>query len=182
MNQKSNLIIPDADVVIHLVKMSVWDRFLDLNQVYLSKTVLEQEVQFCETDSYHLQSKEYIDLSKDVNTGRIHMVSLAVTDILPLQSEFSKMKAPQIELGEIETIAAVYLEYEPGLRACLIERAAITCAVLAGLEEKCLSVEVALSKCGLSRTLPQPLTEKRFRSIVSQAKVTRVQYLNTSHK
>lgn len=177
MNQKSNLIIPDADVVIHLLKLRIWNKFLDLNSVFLAKTVIDEEVFFYESHNNVLKSKEYVDLSKDASTGRLTVVSLDAKVIQPMSTELRKRKAPEIELGETETIAAVYLEYEKNLNVCLIDRAAITCAVLLGIKERCLSVETALSRCGLGRPLPEPLTDKRFQAIVNQADIARVHSL-----
>jgi len=178
MNRKSNLIIPDADVVIHLFELDIWVKFLALNQVFLAQTVVDDEVSFYRTGPYDLKSKEYIDLSEDVSTGRLTVVSLDAKDIQPMLTELERMHAPLIDPGETETIAASYLNYPDDLQVCLVDAAAIKCAVMLDLRHKCVSVERALTNCGLGRQLPKELSDKRFHEIVKQAELQKVYCFN----
>ncbi len=172
MKGKPHLIIPDADVVIDLHALGLWDSFVEKNGVYLADTV-RREAHF-----YTAGGKQFpIDLTDDIDSGKVTIIALNASDKYPLLQEAQKMGARGgIDPGEEETLAAVFTTY-PELTLCFKDEGAIVWAVLVGLKDKCISVEHALQQCGLGRKLVSGLSEERFQRIVKAAELERVQKL-----
>ncbi|MCK4607304.1 MAG: hypothetical protein KAU35_08425 [candidate division Zixibacteria bacterium] len=184
MNGKPHLIIPDADVVIDLHALGLWDSFVEKNNVYLADTVVGEarfypvgRMQFSSDPNNTYIPKNPVDLTDDIDSGKITIIALNASDMIPLLQEAQKMGAhDRIHPGEEETLAAVFTTH-PELTLCFKDRGAVECAVLVGLKDKCISVECALQQCGLGRKLAYGLSEKRFRRIVKAAEQERVQKL-----
>lgn len=184
MNAKRPLIITDADVVIDLHSLGVWDRFVDSYHVHLAQTVVEEagfypksKMRFSSSPDDVYVANENIDLSEDIKSERITVLDLDAKDMIPLQNEAEKMGVREaIHSGEEETLAAVYHTHTQ-LTACLIDEGAIRCAVMVDLADKCISVEKALQQCGLGRNVSDRLSDSRFQRIVKHAEQERVQKL-----
>lgn len=184
MISRPHLIIPDADVIIDLHEMGIWDRFVDVYDIYLSGIVAEEAHSYVKSeirlsdDPDDIKQEVYETTLDDfIAKGKITVIDLDASDMVPMTAEAHKMNVlDKIHDGEKETLAAVFSTH-PQLVMCFKDRGAIECAVLVGLKEKCISVEKALDYCGLGRTLEYGLTEERFQKIVKHAEQERVQKL-----
>ncbi len=167
---KSRLIIPDADVIIRLCELGVWDKFIAVNSVFVAQTVVDEAHFHTDADGRILP----INLTHLAEQGKIQLVDVGMTDLIGVHEEAKKMRAPLIHDGERDTLAAVLSEQTPELTACLIDEEAITCAVLIGLKESCISVESALRNCGLPQGhLHRSMADTRFDKIVGKAEIER---------
>ncbi|MCK4460326.1 MAG: hypothetical protein KAW46_00895 [candidate division Zixibacteria bacterium] len=185
MTPKPRLIIPDTDVIVHLHELGIWDAFITHYSVHVPKYIVDQEanyftacsVEFSKDKNDALRSTKKINLVEDIDASKISQIDLNASDKIPLLKEANNMGAMDgLDRGEEEVLAAVFPS-DSEFIACLIDRAAIRCAVLVGLKDKCISVDTALKNCGLGRSLPVALSEMRFQKIVKQAKQERVQKL-----
>jgi hypothetical protein len=173
------LIIPDADVVIHLHELGIWDNFVRQNSVHLSALVVE-EAHFYKQGAGESTRMFEIDLRAAISDGSITIINIDVSALSPMYEEAQKLQIDQsIDAGETETIAAAY-SVRTDLTLCLIDCGAIRYATLIGLAPRCISVEEALNSCGLGRGVRYNLSNKRFKSIVKAAEQERVQLLADS--
>jgi hypothetical protein len=76
--KKFRLLLLDANVVIVLCKLGLWDRVLEKCAVLLARTVLEVEAQFYEDED---GEKIYLDLREDVNKGRVQVVDVPLAQV-----------------------------------------------------------------------------------------------------
>jgi hypothetical protein len=82
------LLLLDANVVIRLFEIGLWNQVLDRCEVFLSRTVIEQEVRF-----YHGKAQDsIIDLSASsrrsgFTTGRLRTASLIFRNCSDVSTE-----------------------------------------------------------------------------------------------
>ena len=103
------LLLLDANVVIHLFRLGIWERVVEACGVHLARTVVEVEAQFYETDD---DEKRYFDVGTFVRTG-----SIAVFDILPSQltdfrRRFDATYFERLDPGETESLAYLLAQTE----------------------------------------------------------------------
>jgi hypothetical protein len=184
MTPKPRLIIPDTDVIIDLHKLGVWDAFVKAYQVHIAEYVLTDEALFyvakrtrlsSEPEDYY-EEKRPIDLSNEIESGEVIIVDPSASEMYRIEAEAKRFAAPDIDDGEKHTIAVVQSD-NSGLVACLKDKAAIEYAGLIGLAERCISIEAALSKCGLTKHLSGSQTDEVFKRIMTTAMSKRVMNL-----
>lgn len=181
MTPKPHLIIPDADVIIDLHSLGVWEAFIEAYQVHIAEYVLTNEVLFyvakrtrySDDEEDYYEEKCPIDLSAEIASGRVITIDPSASELYGIEAKAKRFGAPDIDEGEKHTIAAVHAD-ESGLCVCLKDRAAIEYAGLIGLAERCISVEVALNNCGLTKQLSGTQKDEVFKRIIAEAKSKRV--------
>ena len=168
------LVIPDADVIIHLLEFGLWETIISQFRVQVPTTVAKKEVTHY-SPQHDPSSKKYIDLTTET---RIEMIDPGVDDLTTTKSQIDRFSTTrEIHDGEFYCISAVYTDPSSESLLCLKDAAAIYVSVLIGLKERLLSIEALLQKCSLKIPLPYPLSEKRFSKIVQEAEAERIQKL-----
>lgn len=155
--KKLRCLLLDANIVFQLFESHLWDEFVNRCEVILSETVKEHEVKY-----YHGARRDYrIDLSADVESGRIRQVHVEIEDLNRFRERFSPVYLEQLDPGEAESLAYLCQSQEPCL---LCSSDAIVFRVLGLLNrvEQGLSLEEILAQIGLGRALPYQFT-KSFR-------------------
>lgn len=170
----SNSLLPDADVIIRLHELGVWNKFKKVHNVLICDAV-EKETMFYDLPD---GSRIYVRFDQDIREGNIHRATPPSTsDLVELHSRLTKMNASGIDPGETELLAVLLAD--PSITAaCLIDRAAIRAAVLIGLKVRCISVEMALANIRLATKMPSDLTEEQFQNHVSRAETERIQKID----
>ena len=174
MSGTPRLLIADADVIIRLHELELWEKVVEHYKVCVAKTVAEKEVKYYDRRIGGILDRRSINLTLD---PRIEIVEPEATSLMIFQNKLDVLDRKSIEIGELETLAATLERLDDGVQACLIDEFAIKCAVLAGLGERCISVETALAHCGGATKLPFALSNARFGRIVQEAKTRRIQNL-----
>lgn len=156
--KKFRLLLLDANVVIYLFEIGLWDELVERCEVLLSRIVAEREAQFFEKDD---GEKVYFDLQSYIADNRVTVIDASVADIKAFRDLFDPVYLPRLDDGESESLA--YLIKSPD--KCLICSAdAIVFRVLALLNriEQGLSLEEILGEIGLNRSVPWGFS-KQFR-------------------
>ena len=156
--KKFRLLLLDANVVIYLFEIGLWDKLIERCDVLLSRIVAEREAQFFEKDD---GEKVYFDLRPYIADNRVTVIDASVGDVKAFRDLFDPVYLSRLDDGESESLA--YLSKSP--EKCLICSAdAIVFRVLALLDriEQGLSLEEILGSIGLGRSLPWEFS-KQFR-------------------
>ena len=82
--KKLRSLLLDANVVIKLFELGVWDCVVENCEILLSRTVAETEVEFYEKD----ELQERIDLSRYVNQNLITIVDVKMSDVINFRNLF----------------------------------------------------------------------------------------------
>jgi hypothetical protein len=139
----------DANVIIHLFKMGVWDRFVGACDVYVSETVIG-EAHFYEDDS---GGRHDFDLGGYVKTGSMKSFSVAPVEVKEFVDSFDPSYIEKLDAGEAESLAYLVKAHVEHL---ICSADAIVYRVLGNLDRghQGASLEEVLAKVGLGRSLP----------------------------
>jgi len=164
-----NSLLLDADVIIDANRLGFWHNLLLKNKIYVASTVLRNEALF------YFDSKKQrrdIHLLQLVQKGKVIEVSATVSQQESLISKFDRMFTPRLDPGEIESLSI--LKKSSDLLFCTFDTAAIIALGLLGISHRGISLEKALTQCGLNRNLKYKYSEKRFKSILKRARQMRI--------
>jgi hypothetical protein len=156
--KKFNLLLLDANVVIYLFKLGIWQQVIERCDVHLARTIVESEAQFYETDDGH---REYFNFQKHISNREITVFDVIPSDLNTLRNSFDPGYFEKLDPGETESLAYLLNLDEKGW-ICSADK--IVFRVLGNLykEDYGISLEELLQAVGLGRPLPQQFT-KMFR-------------------
>jgi len=156
--KKFKLLLLDANVVIHLFRLGVWQRVIELCDVHLARTIVESEAQFYETDD---GERQYFDLRPHVNTGEVAVFDVTPSDLAAFRGSFDPSYFEKLDPGETESLAYLLNLKETGW-ICSADK--IVFRVLGNhySGQYGISLEEVLQAVGLGRKLPRQFT-KTFR-------------------
>jgi len=159
------LLLLDADVIIDLHTLDLFEKILKTYDVYVTRTVLG-EAQYFRKAGY----QEKIGIA-----GKVTIIDVAPEDLNLVRIE-AKEARRGIDAGELEAIA--YLNTaEEDLMFCTCDKAAITLVSYMGLEERSASVEKIVKSVGHHKKnlFPRHL-DKMFKECVKEGKALRIQF------
>jgi hypothetical protein len=150
-------LVLDANIVIQLFELGLWDGVVERCDLILAETVAEEADFFVDSKGV----EHAIDLRPDVDAGRIRVTALALAEITAFRSRFDPLYVQKLDEGETESLAYCLLEGDPH-RLCSSD--AIVFKVLSVLDrsQQGVSLEEVLHAIGLSRPLLRQFT-KSFR-------------------
>ena len=155
---KLKLLILDANVVIYLHQIGLWQAVLERCEVYLSSIVIDDEVQHYEGTEYD----EVIDLSPDIAAGRVQRFDVPVAEVKIFRGQFDPAYRGELDPGEEESLAYMLQATESFV---ISSGDAIVYRILGNVSrgDSGLSLEEILQKIGIGRSgLPWQYT-KTFR-------------------
>ena len=160
MMERSRLILLDANVVIHLCGIGLWERVIEQCEVHLARTVVQKEVL-----SHNIKPYE--------RDGRVHVFDVPASDAVQLRSRFDRGYFDRLDDGETESLVYL-LKHQGDFR--LSSADAIVFRVLANLQlvESGVSLEELLREIGLSRGLSWQFTEAFRRKYSTQGTEERI--------
>ena len=160
------LLLLDADVVIDLHTIGLFDRIIRNYAVHVTKTVLKEAV-------YFKRSGERIKI--DIRDRVTVMEDISLDYLRTVQGEAKEARLA-IDPGELESIACLIREDETGLILCTCDQAAIRLLSFMNLEQRSLSLEKALRTSGYHKKNLYPRhLEETFKTCIQEGKVLRIQ-------
>ena len=155
--KKFKLLLLDANIVIHLFRIGIWDRVVEQCDVHLARTVLNEAHFFLDDQGQRCD----FDLSPYAQAGSISVFDLEPSDLSAFRNQFDAIYIEQLDDGETESLA--YLLNSPqDFRICSAD--AIVFRVLGALHrrDQGISLEEVLQQIGSGRPLSRQFT-KAFR-------------------
>ena len=154
--KKFRLLLLDTNVVMELFRQGIWPQFIDLCDVHLSRTVVEQEAQFYEDDE---GEKHYFDLQQDVASGKVAVFDVIPSRVQAFASQFDSTYLERLDPGEAESLAYLMGSSDP----CLIcSSDSIVYRILGNTQksDRGLSLAEILEQVGLGRQLSLQFTKE----------------------
>ena len=145
--KKFRLLLLDANVVIELFKLGIWEKLIDVCDIHLSKIIVEQEAHFYLDDD---KERQNFDLKPYVESGQVTAFEVPISQITSFCSHFDPTYFERLDPGEAESLAYLVNSKE----TCLISSAdSIVFRVLGnlGLGEQGISLQEILQKIGLEQ-------------------------------
>ena len=160
------LLLLDADVLIDLHSLGLFQRICKSYHVHLTRKVLE------EAPFYKKQgAKHKIDISADVTI----IESIGIESLGKVQNEAKEARLG-IDPGESASIAYIG-ETDKEITFCTCDKAAIKLISYMNLEERSISVENALRNAGYrEKNLYPRHLEKSFKECIKEGKALRIQF------
>jgi hypothetical protein len=155
--KKFSLLLLDTNVVIELFAFDLWDRFIEVCDVHLARTVVN-ESKFWEDD---LEQRYPINLAPYEQDGRITVHDADVSELSALTDQFGPTILEKLDPGESESLAILCNSKEQFL---ISSSDRIAYRVLGALlrSEQGISLEEIMQSIGLTKKL-KPQFGKAFR-------------------
>jgi hypothetical protein len=151
------LLILDANEVIYLHETGLWQPVLARCEVYLARTIAEDEAKFYRGS----EANEIIDLSEDITQGRVRVFERTITELKEFTDLFDPVYVEALDPGEAESLAYLVQSKDTLL---ISSGDAIVFRVLGllGRSDQGISLEEILQRVGLGRAVAKQYT-KQFR-------------------
>jgi hypothetical protein len=152
--KKTRLLLLDANVVIELHRLGLWNPVLERCEVILARTVIDES-------RYYAGEKEDVAIDWGPDLPRIRIVDLEVSEIQRFRDRFSPLYLEKLDAGETESLAYLTSTDEP----CLIcSSDAVVYRVLGALKRSAqgISLEEVLEQVGLTK-MPHAQYTRAFR-------------------
>jgi len=155
----------DADVIIKLLELSVFDSLAKQHKLHVASTVID-EVKFYKKNN----QKILVDFRQVyVASGRVVEVTASVSDMQQVLLKLPPIKRDAIHPGEIETLSI--LVRDDSLILCTFDAAAIRAVPFLDARDRAISAERLLQTSGLTLSpghkLDPRLSEEYFQSNLS---------------
>ena len=156
----------DADVIIKLLEIDVFDKLVGMHSLHVASTVVD-EVKYYRRAGQKFQvnfRQQYIE------SGQIAENTATPQKMLEILSRLPPLRQQGIHAGEIESLA-VLLEQED-LTLCTFDAAAIRSLPFLNATDRAVSAECLLQNSGLTLSpghkLDPRLSEEYFKSNIEQ--------------
>lgn len=163
----------DADVIIKLLELDVFDRLADQHEVHVASTVID-EVKYFRRDGRKVQ----VDFrSTYVDSGRAVEDSATVEQMQEVVGRLPVLKQQVIHAGELESLSV--LVNREDLTLCTFDAAAIRTLPFLDASDRSVSAERLLQSSGLKLSpghkLDPRLTEEYFRNNLEHGQLEFIQ-------
>jgi len=149
--KKFRLLLLDANVVIELFRLGIWDKLVDLCEIHLARTVAEREAHFFLDEN---DERSDFDLSPYVEARKICVFDVTLSDLTAFLDRFHPVYFDKLDPGETESLTFL-LNSDEDYRLCSGDK--IVFRVLGSLSrgDQGISLEEILHQVGLGRSLRQ---------------------------
>ena len=160
---KFRLLLLDANVVIYLYELGIWDSFISQCQVTLTQTVVDESDYWIDESGV----RHAIDLQADIQKGKINCIEVSLEILNDFLKKYGPVYLERMDPGEAESLAFLFHNEDEWLFTSGDE---IVFKVLGaeGRFEQGISLEEILQKIGLSRSGLRVQFTKQFRLNVTK--------------
>lgn len=158
----------DADVVIKLLELGIFDRLVGSHEVHVTPTVVEELKYF-----YRDGEKVFVDIrQKYLANGQVKEPSASADEVKNILLRLPPLKRQVIHAGELESLAVLVRDTD--LILCTFDSVAIRSLPFLGVDERAISAERLLQVSGLTLSpahkLDPRLSEVYFRNNLEQGR------------
>jgi hypothetical protein len=151
-----NIVSLDADVIIDLHRLNLWESLTKNNKILVSSIVVCREV-------YHYDDaagkRHVIDLSKEAGKS-FFKISATIEQLSTITKEFEGLFEIDLHAGEKEALAI--LTTKKDMLFCTCDKAAMRALGFLGISHKGISFEKLLSRSGIKKKLEIKHSERQF--------------------
>ena len=161
--KKFKLLLLDANVVIILFKLGIWENAIELCDIHLSRTIAEVEAHFYLDDAGERQD---FDVMAYARAGKISVFDIAPSELDTFRAQFDPVYFEKLDPGETESLAYL-LKQGDDCRICSADK--IVYRILGNIRRgnAGVSLEEVLHQTGLGRKLDWQFS-KAFREQATQ--------------
>lgn len=155
MTKKFSLLLLDADIVISLFKLGIWDQVIERCDIHLAKTV-EKEAHFYEDER---GQRHDFSLEEYSRQGRITVYDMSISELKAFLDLFDTTYLDKLDPGETESLVFL-ISNSPECKLASADK--IVYRILGNIDrsDQGISLEEILEQIGLGCELPYPLSRK----------------------
>jgi len=172
--------ILDADIVIDLLELGIFDKLVEKHEIFTSSIVATVEIKYF----YKNGVKTSIDFQSEyVKKGKVKIKEATLDEISNIKLLLPDLHRESIDLGELESMAI--LIKDTSLSFCCCDAAAIRALPFLNCSERALSLESLLKTSGLSaskKTLKDRHTDKYFSNNLNIGKKLKIEHFVVKNK
>lgn len=157
------LLLLDANVVIYLFKLGLWNEIIDLCDVHLAATVVDE----CDFYKDELGDFRRIDLNPYLEKGVITKFEVPLEKIIAFRAEFNEKYKCDLDDGETESLT-FFLESKDEYTICSADHIVFQLLGSHFRSEQGISLEELLGKLGKTKKVDYQFT-KDFREKCSRS-------------
>lgn len=153
--KKLNLLLFDANIVIYLFKLGIWDKVIALCDVHLSETVVDEARFYDDASGF----EKTIDLGAEIESGGIKTFGLETSKLAAFRHQFDPLYFERLDPGELESLVFLSDAEEEYL---LCSADSIVFKVLGNLRlsHQGISLEEVLQRIGIGRNIEYQYSKK----------------------
>ena len=163
MVKKFSLLLLDANTVIKLFQLDLWDKLVESCDVHLSRTIVTTEAHFFEDEQGERQD---FDLSSYEASDCITVFDVTLDQDRQLTRHFDAPYLERFDPGEREALAHLVTSNEPYI-ICSADSIVFKVLGFLNRAEQGISLEEILQQTGFGREMPWQFT-KAFRERYTQ--------------
>ena len=163
MAKKFRLLLLDANIVIELFKIGLWDQLLELCEIHLSHTIVTTEAHFFQNDQ---GERHDFDLAVYEASGAVTVFDVSLAQDAELTKHFDPSYLERFDPGEREALAHLVTSADPYI-ICSADSIVFKVLGYLSLAEHGVSLEEILQQTGFGRSMPWQFS-KAFREKYTQ--------------
>ena len=167
----------DADVVIRLFELGIWDKLVAGTRITLTEEVFDQAQHYDEPET---MARKYINLQPYLDESKIDVLGCEAVEVAQVRARCCKFA--ELHPGGLESLAILNRAGTDAL-FCTADRGAIRAAVMLDLTENMVSLEELLRRVNLQRSFADradwQFSEQGFQRAVKLASLDKVQGFGT---
>lgn len=148
---KQLCILADADVIIELHSLGIWDQFTIQCKVVTTDYIQQNEAKYFKSNRGNFTVA--IDLSSYIQNGQISTLSANASDLVPIYETFNTLFLDTLDQGEIEAIALIIAGKNQNAILCSGDGPAIQAMAMIGKSAAVISLQKVLEKTGFTRSV-----------------------------
>ena len=157
--KRLKFLLLDADVVIKIFELGLWDQIIEHCDIHISRTIIENEALYYKSGEIH----ERINLTPHKENKIITEVDIQLSELNDFRNKFGLNYLDRLHSGETESLAYLNTKDEPFL-LCSADKIVFRVLPQLNRAEQGISLEEVLQQVGLGRSLEKHFT-KAYREI-----------------
>jgi hypothetical protein len=163
------LVMLDANVIIKLHELELWDKAVASIDIHLAQTVVDEAHFWIDATG----EKQEIDLHSDIEANRITVFEMDAVELASFLGRFDAVYRPEIDPGELESIAWMEKSHEEYLFSSA-DLAVYRVLGLLGRGEQGISLEELLQRIGKTKQLEPRFSKAVRENFTKQGKQDKV--------
>jgi len=168
---KPPLVLLDANIVIEVHELNVWQPLITSFDVAVPSVVVRQEAKYFVVRGQH----NSIKLSSYIAQGEITELQAGIAEIADLMDQFDPLFSESIDPGEQEALALMLANRCPDHRFCSADARPLQALAMLDMSDRGVSLEELLKRMGRSQKLEDHFTQAYLDRQIKEGQRRRIQ-------
>lgn len=168
---KPRCVLLDANIVIEAHTLGIWAELKNRYELVLPSVVVINEAKYFRSSK---RGSKSIRLGEQITRGEVLQMTALAEEYAELYTIFASWFLQSLDPGETEALALLQAQKTPESFFCTGDALAIKALAMLGLSHQGISMELLMSKVGLSKKLEVQFTEDFFKTNIRHGQTARI--------